>query len=305
MPSLTPHLEDLLALRHPAHAIGLASSRVVDSALSGLYQSVFRGQGMDFEEVREYREGDEIRNMDWRVTARTGTPHLKVFREERQRTVMLCVDVGVHMHFGTRGTFKNIQAARCAALLGWAAAANHDKLGGILFGDPGGLQYFQPSHSRRALWQLLKAMSSTLEQPCDGLDPFLQSLDKLMHATPTGGLIFLMGQMADIDGLEPRLGRLIQRHEVVLIPIDDVADWDMPNMGQVVFADAQGQHVLLDTDNEQGRARYRQAWEAQRQRLSSLCKRLGVDLMPIQTQADAQQALMLGLRRRAFRVAAR
>ena len=122
--SLRPHLDDLFELRHRAHAIGLASRHRVGSPLSGLYASVFRGQGMDYEETREYREGDEIRNMDWRVTARTGVPHLKVFREERERSVVLCVDAGPHMHFGTRGTFKCVQAARAAALLVWAATSS-------------------------------------------------------------------------------------------------------------------------------------------------------------------------------------
>ena len=116
--SLQPRLDDLLELRHQAHTLGLASHHLVNSSFSGLYASVFRGQGLNFEEVREYREGDDIRNMDWKVTARTGDPHLKVFREERERSVMLCVDKGPHMNFGTRKTFKSIQAARAAALTG-------------------------------------------------------------------------------------------------------------------------------------------------------------------------------------------
>ena len=305
MDRLKPNLDELLELRHQARTVGLASSRPVNSVLSGLYQSVFRGQGMDFDEVREYREGDDIRNMDWRVTARTGAPHLKVFREARQRTVMLCVDVGAHMSFGTRGTFKSIQAARCAALLGWAAAENHDKLGGILFGDPEGIHYFQPSHSRRALWQMLKAMADTATKPCDAFDPLLQTMDKVSHGTPTGGLIFLIGNMASEQGLEQRLGRLTQRHEVVLIQIDDVADWDMPAMGRVIFADAQGREVTLNTDDESGRTRYRQAWETRRQHLSLICNRLGVDILAIQTDDDIHQALAQGLRRRAFRMAGR
>ena len=104
--SLRPQITDLLELRHQARTVGIASHHPVNSVLCGLYASVFRGQGMDFEEVREYQEGDEIRNMDWRVTARTGVPHLKVFREERERSVILCVDISERMAFGTRGTFN-------------------------------------------------------------------------------------------------------------------------------------------------------------------------------------------------------
>jgi uncharacterized protein (DUF58 family) len=132
---LYPRLDDLLELRHQARTLGVAAHHLVNSTFSGLYSSVFRGTGLDFEEVREYREGDDIRNMDWLVTARTGRPHLKVFREERQRSVILCVDTGPHMSFGTRGTFKSIQAARTAALIGWAASKQHDRVGGVLFGN--------------------------------------------------------------------------------------------------------------------------------------------------------------------------
>ncbi|MBT5231398.1 MAG: DUF58 domain-containing protein [Methylococcales bacterium] len=306
MDTLKPSLDDLLELRHQAQSIGLASSRPVNSVLSGLYKSVFRGQGVDFEEVREYREGDEIRNMDWRVTARTGKPHLKVFREERQRTVMICVDVGVHMNFGTRGTFKSILAAQVAALLGWAASENHDKLGGILFGDPTGIRYFQASNSRRSLWQLLRSLSDIAEKPCTDSDPLLTTMDKLIHGTPTGGLIFLLADMSqEIKGIEQRLGHLIQRHEVVLIPIDDIADKEMPAMGKMIFSDMSGREVEIDTDDEAGRQAYYQSWLDKRKHLARVCNRLGADMIPMRTHEDVHRSLTAGLRRRAFRMASR
>ena len=147
---LYPRLDDLLELRHQAHTLGVAAHHLVNSTFTGLYASVFRGTGLDFDEVREYREGDDIRNMDWLVTARTNVPHLKVFREERQRSVILCVDTGPHMSFGTHGTFKSIQAARAAALIGWAASKQHDRVGGVLFGKPGAsMQYFRATPGRR------------------------------------------------------------------------------------------------------------------------------------------------------------
>ncbi|MFP4076828.1 MAG: DUF58 domain-containing protein, partial [Halochromatium sp.] len=152
--SLYPRLDDLLELRHQAHALGVSSHHLVNSTFAGLYASVFRGAGVNFEEVREYREGDDIRYMDWKVTARVDAPHLKIFREERERSVVLCVDRGPHMSFGTRGTFKSVQAARAAALIGWAASRLQDRVGGIAFGDPAqGLQHFRPARGRRALWQ--------------------------------------------------------------------------------------------------------------------------------------------------------
>ena len=113
---------------------------------SGDYASPFRGQGLAFHEVREYRFGDDIRSIDWRVTARTDKPHVKVFTEERERTVILCIDANAAMRFGTRGTFKSVQAARAAALLGWQANGSNDRVGCIVFGDvPGGMQFFAPT----------------------------------------------------------------------------------------------------------------------------------------------------------------
>jgi len=135
----------------------------VNSTFAGVYASVFRGQGLDFEEVAEYREGDDIRNMDWKVTARTNEPHLKLYREERERSVLLCVDQGPRMQFGTRGAFKAIQAARAAALIGWAANRLNDRVGGILYG--GQTQHFRPTKDRRALWKLLKAMTDEATIP--------------------------------------------------------------------------------------------------------------------------------------------
>jgi uncharacterized protein (DUF58 family) len=297
--SLHPQIADLLELRHHANTLGLASHHPVNSLLCGLYTSVFRGQGMDFEEVREYREGDEIRNMDWRVTARTGNPHLKVFREERQRSVMLCVDIGPHMQFGTRGTFKSIQAARAAALLGWAASTAQDRVGGLMYGDAACLHYFRPSRERRALWRVLRALTLECAGGKKSADPLHDALDKLIRGAPTGSLIFIIGDFnRDTISLEPKLGRLRQRHDLVLLPVDDPADWEMPAVGRVVFRAPDGGRLEVDTDSAEGRQRYREKWESLRGHLQVMCKRLGIDLIPLLTHDDVHRMLIDGLRRR-------
>lgn len=306
MRRLTPDLNDLLELRHQAHSLGLASRHQVNSVLCGLYQSVFRGQGMDFEEVREYREGDEIRNMDWRVTARTGIPHLKVFREERQRTVMVCLDIGNHMNFGTRGTFKSIQAARTGALLGWAASASQDRVGAILYGDPAGLKLFSPCRSKRELWRILNAMTNTAYKPTPNGQALFEAMEKMIRGSVTGSLIAVIGDFnVELAYFEQLLGRLRQRHEIVLFPIEDAADKEIPAMGRVVFAQSDGTQLELDTDNAAGRLRYQQEWETKRRRLDVICRRLKVDIIPIATHVDVHHALTLGLRKRAIRVVSR
>lgn len=295
-----PELDDLLELRHQAHTLGLASHHPVNTMLCGLYASVFRGQGLDFEEVREYREGDEIRNMDWRVTARTGTPHLKVFREERERTVMLCVDSGPHMRFGTRGSFKSVQAARAAALLGWAASSRQDRVGALLFGDPAGAQFFQPSRARRALWRMLRSLAQPGATGSTPGDPMVDSLRNLGRGASWGTLVLVIGDFnRDPEALEQPIGRLRQRNDVVLIPVDDIADWKLPPMGKVVFASPSGARLELDTDSTEGRRRYREAWELRRDKLRRIATRLGADLLPITTHEDVHRTLTDGLRWRA------
>ncbi|CAK0777023.1 DUF58 domain-containing protein [Gammaproteobacteria bacterium] len=305
--TLRPQLTDLLELRHQARTVGIASHHPVNSVLCGLYASVFRGQGMDFEEVREYREGDEIRNMDWRVTARTGVPHLKVFREERERTVVLCVDTGAPMAFGTRGTFKSIQAARVAALLGWSANSNQDRVGALLYGDPAlGLRNFRPSRARRSLWRMLRALTEPLNPGRPRIDPLLEALDDLSRSTPTGSLLFLIGDFnRNPAELERPIGRLRQRREVVLIPIDDPVDREIPAMGRVLFSSPDGQRIEVDTDNTEGRQLYRERWERHRTQLRTIAARLGIDIIPITTDGDVRNTLLEGLRLRAQRMVRR
>ena len=300
---LYPRLDDLLELRHQAHALGVAASHLVNSTFTGLYSSVFRGTGLDFDEVREYREGDDIRNMDWLVTARTNVPHLKVFREERQRSVILCVDSGPHMSFGTRGTFKSIQAARIAALIGWAASKQHDRVGGVLFGNPAtGMRYFRATPGRRGLWRLLRALTTPIEQGNTDEGQLMAALRHLDSAGHTGSLIFVIAPVNQVTaGLERTLGSLKQRHDVFLLPVDDPADRELPSMGPVIFSNAAGELLEVDTDNEAGRAAFREDWEQRREELRQLSFRLGIGLVPVSTDEDVHTSLIRGLRQYAGR----
>jgi uncharacterized protein (DUF58 family) len=295
-----PRLDELLELRHQAHTLGLASHHLVNSAFAGMYASVFRGQGLNFEEVREYREGDDIRNMDWKVTARINEPHLKVYREERERSVVLCVDKGPHMHFGTRGTFKFLQATRAAALIGWAANGHGDRVGGILFGDADtGPQHYRPTKDRRALWRLLNDLSkpgARAQRGVDCVDLILQRADR---GAGTGALIFVIADFnRDPQGLDRSLGQLCQRHSVVLVPVDDPADRELPGVGRALFRGPDGELLEVDTDDPAGRADYRQRWEQRRDALVRQANRLGIAVIPITTDQDVHRSLMEGLSRR-------
>jgi uncharacterized protein (DUF58 family) len=301
--SLHPQLDDLLELRHQARTLGVAAHHLVNSTFTGLYASVFRGTGLDFDEVREYREGDDIRSMDWLVTARTNIPHIKIFREERQRSVILCIDMGPHMNFGTRGTFKSIQAARTAALIGWAASKQHDRVGGVLFGNPAtGLRYFRATPGRRGLWRLLRALTQPIEQGDTDESQLMAALQHLDSGTGTGSLIFVIAPINNVTaGFERILGSLKQRHDVVLLPVDDPADRDLPSMGPVIFSNAAGELLEVDTDSEAGREAFRLDWEQRREELQQLSFRLKLGLIPVSTHEDVHKSLVAGLRHYAGR----
>jgi uncharacterized protein (DUF58 family) len=298
---LHPRLDELLELRHQAHTLGLASHHLVNTTFSGLYASVFRGQGLNFEEVREYREGDDIRNMDWKVTARTNEPHLKVYREERERSVVLCVDHGPHMFFGTRGTFKSVQAARAAALLGWAANSVNDRVGGMLFGDADtGLVHFQPTKDRSALWRLLRETANPARRARQGTNWIEEVLKRTDRGSGTGSLIFVIADFnRDLTGMDKALGQVCQKHSVVLIPVDDPADYEIPALGRALFRNAEGRIVEIDTDDAAGQRVYRERWESRRAALTKLATRLGVAVIPVQTSHDVHLSLMSGLALRA------
>ncbi len=299
--SLYPRLDDLLELRHQAHTLGVASHHLVNSTFAGLYASVFRGAGINFEEVREYREGDDIRYMDWKVTARTDEPHMKIFREERERSVVLCVDKGPHMAFGTRGTFKSVQAARAAALIGWAASRLNDRVGGLVFGDPrSGLQHFRPARGRRALWQLLRTLTEAGTTQDTSIDCLAGALKRATRGLPTGSLVFVIADLnRDALGLEQILGGLIQRHAVVLLPIDDPADWDIPAMGMTTFTGTDGTLIEIDTDDLAARRAFRERWEARRALLQKMAHRLRIFLLPVRTDREIHLSLIRSLEQRA------
>lgn len=158
--AIRPSLDDLIRLSHPAAGLSLARP-TVRALQSGQYLSAFKGRGMEFDETRPYAQGDDVRHLDWRVTARTGKPHTKLFREERERPVLLSVDYRASMRFATRGMFKSVMAARLAALVAWSALRHGDRIGGQIFSEAGRRE-LRPEHGQRAVLRWLEALVSPL-----------------------------------------------------------------------------------------------------------------------------------------------
>jgi uncharacterized protein (DUF58 family) len=225
-------------------------------------------------------------------------PYMKVFTEDRERTVMLCVDANVAMRFGTRSTFKSIQAARAAALIGRLANGSHDRVGCVVFGDvPEGLQFFRPARSRRALWQALQLLSRPKTGDHKEAVPLETALQNINPIAPTGSLIFIISDFYSIgESLEKNLTNLRHRADIILVRIDDPADGLIPPIGSVWFSDENDQAVAIDTDSRAGQEAYARQWQDSRARLENICLRCGINIIGLHTDRDVHDDLVPALR---------
>jgi len=229
-------LPALLLLNQSAGGLKLRHAGV-RAAQGGNYLSSFKGRGMEFDETRLYTPGDDARNLDWRVTARTGKPHTKLFREERERPVFLSVDARAAMFFATRGVFKYVQAARLAALTAWSAQRHGDRVGGQVFTESGGVE-LKPEHGRRAVLRLLQKLADAQAgdggQAGSGLDEALGRL--VQHARP-GSLVFVFSDFRGLGAAgEFSLLRLRRHCDVALAFLSDPLESALPNTGRYRFA---------------------------------------------------------------------
>lgn len=290
---LFPDFHELMAYKERRSKLRQGARRSVASIVPGNHHSPFRGQGLEFDSVREYVPGDDIRNIDWRVTARTGSPHLKLFKEERERRMIICVDSNVSMLFGTRNTFKSIQAARAAAFLGWQGLAHHDCVGACLFGNvPEGIQYFKPSKTRQSFCSLLKMLAEPVaEQHAVGLPEALQHISK---AAQTGSLIYFISDFMDLqEGID--LCKLNRRCDLVFIAINDAADRSIVPVGTLGCC-LKGEKLFVNTESRVGREAYERLWEENRDRLYALTAKFKIPLIELTTESDIQRDLTLGLK---------
>lgn len=295
---LYPDFNDLISYKERKLDKMQLARRKVSATAPGNHHSPFRGQGLDFDAVREYVLGDDIRNIDWRVTARTGSPHLKLFREEKERHTIICVDMNAGMRFGTRNTFKSIQAARCASLLGWRALAHQDRISACFFGDvAGGLHYFASKRTRQAFCMMLKLLAEKpTEQHNVPLEIALQHICRVAHP---GSLIYLISDFMDLSPAflkESSLSRLHKSCDVVFISINDAADRELVPAGVVGFCGQNEDKVYVNTDSMKGRESYAAQWEENRRALNDLVDRFKIPLIALSTESDIHRDLLLGLK---------
>lgn len=297
-------LETLLGSRFVAQDLNLASVKPARSLLAGSQRTRYRGRGMDFEEVRLYQPGDDIRSIDWRVTARTQVPHTKLYREERERPIFLLVDQRSSMFFGSKRCFKSVLAAYIAAVLGWAATGNSDRIGGLVFGDHH-QRDIRPRRSKHAQLELihqLQEYNHQLKSPIAEEKPLglAELLSDLRRIAKPGSSLFILSDFQDMDEqCERELFTLARHADLCLIHVYDPLEHHLGSSQPLTISDGQTR-LQLPSHMHNFRQAYSRIFEQRLEQLTQTCTHLGVSLLSIGTQDDCPQVLRQVLGRRQF-----
>lgn len=275
--------------------IQIYTSKKVNDVLAGEYQSAFNGAGMEFDEVREYQPGDEVRSIDWNVTARQGHPFVKRFHEERELTVMFLVDLSASGQFGTAGQLKNDLAAELCALLSFSAVKSNDKVGLILFTDR--IERFIPpaksvSHALRIIREVLGFRPTGAQTDIAG------ALDFLGRVIRKRCVVFLVSDFQG-EGFVKPMRVLSRKHDVIAVSVSDPRELHLPDVGLLELEDAEtGEIVLVDTGSRAVRANYDRMGEQQRSHLANTFRAMDVDQIELLTGDDYAKKLVHFFRRR-------
>ena len=259
---------------------------------------------MEYHESRPYQPGDDIRSIDWRVTARSGQTHTKVYREERERPVLLWLDLSRSMFFGTRVCFKSVLASKLAALLAWSSVLHGDRVGYLVFSEQQHIE-FRPTRGKRAVLQFIQQLAAhpAWEMENSGADeqqPGLHALMRLRQVTRPGSLLVLLSDFRFLNSeCRGQLAELARHNDVVMIHTYDPLEQVLPPPGHYRITDG-ASSVAIDTANPEVRAQYQQRYAEQQQELKQLCNELGLFQLDIATDSDmiAELRLGLGMRKR-------
>ena len=298
-------VEELVQLKIGGAGLNLAAHRNALAAMAGGHHSAFRGRGVDFDETRIYQPGDDVRNIDWRVTARTGKAHTKIFREERERPIYIVVDQGATMYFGSQVCFKSVAAARVAAILAWGAMENKDRIGGLVFSD-WDHQELRPREGKKGI----QAFFRTLVNYNQAIGPHIRHSDKpntrpLTNAIATlnrivkpGSLVFVISDFHDFDDFTWQNLSLLSRHnDIIGTLIYDKMELELPPPGTYGFSDGE-KRLRVDTSAKALRNKYTQRFTQHHKRVRGRLMELGIALIDIATHANLNDTLRVALGKR-------
>ena len=259
---------------------------------AGTHSSKLRGRGIDFSEVREYQPGDDIRAMDWRVTARTSSPHIKVFREERERPVVILCDLRASMHFGTRRALKSVVAADIAALFAWSTMANGDRVGGFIFNDTNEID-LRPHSGRKPLMSFLHQLGEMPEsQHQPSQERMLEVCRHMSRVIRPGSAVYMISDFQGFDeACERTLYSMCRHSDFMAVHISDPFESKLPS-GQFTISDGQHKRILKVSKQEQ--LGHQEAWQQHIEMLKQQLLRLKSPLTMINTANDPLEQLRTG-----------
>ena len=283
-----------LEILEQVRRLELRMRRLVNSRFAGEYRSVYKGQGMEFSEVREYQPGDEVRSIDWNVTARLQKPYVKRYVEERELTVLLLIDCSASAHFGTRSRLKDDVALEVAAVLGLSALRNNDRVGVVAFTER--IEHaVPPRKGRRHGLRLLRDLLAL--RPIGRRTDIALACEQAQRHLSHRSLVFVISDCRD-PGAEPALRRLAARHEVVVITVDDPVEKKLPAAGVLVLADPEtGERVEIDSGDKAFRARYQSAAASAEADRIAMLTRSGVTSIALKTNEGIVEPLLAFFRR--------
>ncbi len=275
--------------------IEIRTDRIVNQSLAGEYKSIFKGRGMEFSEVREYQPGDDVRNIDWNVTARMGSPYVKEFVEERELTIVLLVDASRSLYFGTRKGLKSDVSAELSALLAFSAIKNNDKVGLIMFSDRIE-KFIPPGKGKKHVLQLIRDI--LYFQPEGKHTDIEEALDFFGKVTNRTSVVFLMSDFYDTGYWDP-LSIVSGEHDLIGLRILDPIEKKLPKAGIVRLADLEnGEKTLIDTSSSEVRERFNKRTGEHREKTRERFNKRGIDLVDIRTDLPYHKPLVNYFRRR-------
>jgi len=275
--------------------IEIRTKGLVYNIFGGEYHSAFKGRGIEFAEVRPYQVGDDVRTIDWNVSARMGTPYVKVFEEEREQTLVLAVDVSGSKDFGTRQQFKREMAAEICAVLAFSAIQNNDKVGLLLFSDQVEL-FVPPKKGKRHVLRLIRELFA--HQPQSSQTHIASALHHLLHVLKRRSIVVLISDFLD-EGFEKPLRAVARRHDTVAIQLEDIREAMLPEVGLVSLADAEtGEIRMIDTSSRVVQQAFEAQYKERQHALRQLFRKTQLDHVRIRTGENYVEPLMRFFRQR-------
>lgn len=268
--------------------IEMRTTLLVESLMAGQYRSVFKGRGMDFDEVRPYEPGDEVRRIDWNVTARTGVVHIKKYIEERELTVLLVVDISASGKTGSINWSKRETAAELAAVLAFSAILNNDKVGLLLFTDKTE-RYISPRKGRQHVLAIIDLILTC--RPKSRGTNITAALNRVYHAHSRKAVIFLLSDFMD-ENYERALKVVGRKHDLIAVPITDPSERELPDVGWIVFEDAEtGEVREINTSDPEARALFARNATQREAEVRQVLRRAGLDKIEVETNRPYLRSL--------------